>query len=149
MSTVIQYYFCPTINRDGREVHIGLFGPSVSRNAEFIDIVLFQETCTFETKLKILQRVVEEAGIQGSIRKSVQPIGEDRNRLAHRKVGIDFRSPRIRLWNSRNRAWEDLEDDFEQAFANKCTAALSRIQEIGNQIEYFQIHGNPKDEIAI
>ncbi len=149
VASVVCYYFCPLITRNGKEGRISLVGSKTRLNREFLDIVLSDRSCTFEAKIEYFRRIMKKVGIpeteKPGIRRVLQEIAEDRNRVAHARVGIDFDSARVRTRDSREYEWRSVPDDFEKTFRDRCKSALKRIQSIGCALEKLQIEGDPRD----
>ncbi len=152
ITTVLQVYFCPTTYLVGDEVHMEFYGPFTLRQERFTKIVLSARSCTFQAKTNMLRRLLIEVGIvcTGSSPRAtarlLERVRKDRNLVAHARVGVDFESNQVSVWDD---GWTQIPLDFETAFNKRCELALTRLQKIGKSIKRLEIEGNPKDEVKI
>lgn len=111
---------------------------NVIRFDAFVDLILGQEGFSFKAKTETVVTLLEVAEIRrptkSGLRKILDPIMQDRNKVAHRRVGIDWTEFTVSLWNSKRREWEVLPEDFENTFTKRCREAIATVESILREV---------------
>jgi len=105
LDRVIATYFIPrgtSEDDDGR-------GEEDLRRDLLIDALLGQPAVTFSAKVDLVRSILAQAEILHPTPKAFQttlnPVMEIRNQVAHRRVGIDWQTQEVALWDSKKRKW--------------------------------------------
>ena len=104
----------------------------------FVDLILGQEGFSFNAKTETVVTLLDVAEIRSptktGLRNILNPVMRDRNKVAHRRVGIDWTKFTVSLWDSKGRKWEVLAEDFGDTFTQRCREAIATVDSILGEV---------------
>ncbi len=127
----------------------------VLRRDAFVDIILGQGGFMFSSKIKAVQSILESAEISQPsstmFYNTLRPIMDIRNLFAHSKVGVDWKTSQIALWDSKKRKWgfpvftpegkkkenewhDEIPNELDKQYSEYCRFAISMIHGIRAEI---------------
>jgi hypothetical protein len=111
---------------------------SAIRRERMIDIVLGQEGCSFGSKTEMLKSIMDAVKTtrpsKTAVNNALHEVMKRRNQFAHRKVGVDWLTQSVSLWNARAGKWEEVSTAEETIYKDSCRKALDLVDEVNRSI---------------
>lgn len=136
LDRTLAWYFVPVKEIDDIDAL------DVRRHEIFVDVMLGSESQSFGAKLGTLASIHAAVGITNptvtKMRKTVEPVMTWRNKFAHRRVGVNWKTREVSLRDPKKRQWELLKPDLEETYIKICEEASRIIHLILAQIRDMQ-----------
>ena len=136
LDRTLAWYFVPVKEIDDIDAL------DVRRHEIFVDAMLVSERQSFGAKVETLASIQAAVGIDdpspSKMRKTLKPVMTWRNKFAHRRVGVNWKTKEVSLWDPKKRHWELLKSDRKETYIEICKEASRIIQLVLSQIRKVQ-----------